>query len=147
MCQFFGTNNSLVRRHPCGAETGKLCIDSVALQDVGSRHRFSALLVGHRSLRYRPVNAPDRPVGLVGHILETAVNHCLERVEPRLRSSLRHVPAAPLPRTSASLPALLPAGRGPLSIAWSRACRFVRAAFALFRLSRHSLLVPIAGLA
>ena len=42
-------------------------------------------------------------------------------------------------------PALLPTRRGPLSIAWSRACRFVRAAFTLFRLSRRTPLVVIGG--
>src|ERR1700756_3014394 len=97
-------NNGLVRRRSCCAKAGKLGIDPVALQDIGGRHRPAALLVRPCPLCYRPVNTPNRPVGLVGHILEAAVDHRFERVEPRLRSALRHVPAAPPPRTWPLLP-------------------------------------------
>jgi hypothetical protein len=67
-------NNGFICCRPCGAETWKLCIDPLALEDIGGRYRFAALLIGYRSLCDRPVDAPNCTVGLVGYILETAVD-------------------------------------------------------------------------
>src|SRR5439155_27334571 len=96
-------NNGFVCCRPCGDETGKLCIDAVALQDIGCRYRFAALLIGYRPLCYRPVNASNCTVGFIGHILEAAVYHRLERIKPVLRSVPWPVPALwPVPAPSIS---------------------------------------------
>src|ERR1700745_1269270 len=85
-------NNGFVRRRPSSAETGKLGVDAIALQNIGGRNRLAALLVGHRALDDRPVDATCEVVrGRVDHILKTAIDNRFERVEPLLRLLPRRI--------------------------------------------------------
>jgi hypothetical protein len=95
-------HNGFVRSRPCGAETGVFGVDAVALQNIGGRYRLTALLVGYRALRDRPVDATGEVVfGHVNHILEAAIDNRFERVEPLLRFLPRSVPVSSLPSIAA----------------------------------------------
>ena len=75
-------NNGLVRRRPRSAEAGEFGVYAVALQNIGGRYRLAALLVGHRALDDRPVDATGEIVlGGVDQILKTAIDDRFERVE------------------------------------------------------------------
>src|SRR6516165_2754907 len=75
-------NNGLVRRRPRSAETGEFGVYAVALQNIGGRYRLAALLVGHRALDDRPVDATGEIVlGCIDQILKTAIDDRFERVE------------------------------------------------------------------
>src|SRR6516162_1764818 len=79
-------NDRLVRGQPRSAETGEFGVDAVALQHIGSGYRLTALLIGHRALGDRPVDAPGQVVlGRVDHVLEAAIDNRLQSVEPLLR--------------------------------------------------------------
>src|SRR6516225_3923233 len=91
-------NNGLVRRRPRSAETGEFGVYAVALQNIGGRYRLTALLVGHRALRDRPVDATGEVVlGRVSHVLEATIDNRFECVEPLLRFLPRRVPVSSLP--------------------------------------------------
>src|SRR5208282_6602303 len=119
-------DDSLVRRRPRRPEAGKLGVDAVALQDVDGRYWLAALLVGYRTLYDRPRDAPGSAVfGLFGDILETAVDHRFEGIEPLLRSLLRDVSPCPFPSIRGAWRSLAPRTsipRVPVAAFWPR-CR------------------------
>jgi len=91
-------NNGLVRSGPRSAETGEFGVDAVAPQNIGGRYRLAALLVGHRALDDRPVDATGEVVlDRINHILEATIDNRFERVEPLLRFLPRRLLVSSLP--------------------------------------------------
>ena len=86
-------NNGFVRRRPSSAETGKLGVDAIALQNIGGRDRFAAPLVGHCPLYDCPVNPTIEAVlRCVDDVLEATVDDQMGRIDMTVEiSDVKHL--------------------------------------------------------